>query len=242
MPTSALAPCVIIAGVRRVDAGEVTIKDLVKGLKCQKRSSDNKSWREGRPAQFSVKRDELVEAVRSVLNRHTERSLIDARRNRTRFEALEALATKLRALFTKAGFEPVAPAILQPADILLDCSGEALRARTYVFTDLDGHELCLRPDLTVPTARLYLERHPTVHDEARYCYNGPTFRYSPPANGKNTRPREFRQMGLELYGMSDRLAAEAEIFKLTIEGMSNRPDSDNYKIKDRRSGAVYRLY
>lgn len=152
-----------------------------------------------------------------------------------KFEALEALAAKLRDQFTKAGFEPVAPAILQPADILLDCYGEALRARTYVFTDLDGHELCLRPDLTVPTARLYLERNPTVHDEARYCYNGPTFRYSPAVStanrqGRNARPREFRQLGLELYAMNDRLAAETEILKLTIDGVEQAGLTD-YRIK-----------
>jgi len=152
-----------------------------------------------------------------------------------RFEALESLATNMRALFTKAGYEPVAPAILQPADILLDCSGEALRARTYVFTDLDGTELCLRPDITVPTARLYMERHPTVYEEARYCYNGPTFRYSPASSarknkGKTTRPREFRQMGLELYAMRDRLFAETEIFKLTIDGIEQAGLSD-YQIK-----------
>ncbi len=152
-----------------------------------------------------------------------------------RFEALETLAANMRALFTKAGYEPVAPAILQPADILLDCSGEALRARTYVFTDLDGTELCLRPDITVPTARLYMERHPTVYEEARYCYNGPTFRYSPASSarktkGKTTRPREFRQLGLELYAMRDRLAAEAEIFKLTLDGVEQAGLRD-YRIK-----------
>lgn len=152
-----------------------------------------------------------------------------------KFEALEALAAKLRDQFTKAGFEPVAPAILQPADILLDCYGEALRARTYVFSDLDGHELCLRPDLTVPTARLYLERNPTVHDEARYCYNGPTFRYSPVIStasrgSKNSRPREFRQLGLELYAMNDRLVAEAEIFKLTLDGVEQAGLTD-YRIR-----------
>jgi len=152
-----------------------------------------------------------------------------------RFEALETLASNMRALFTKAGYEPVSPAILQPADILLDCSGEALRARTYVFTDLDGTELCLRPDITVPTARLYMERHPTVFEEARYCYNGPTFRYSPASSarknkGKTVRPREFRQMGLELYAMRDRLAAEAEIFKLTLDGVEQAGLSD-YRIK-----------
>ena len=38
-------------------------------------------------------------------------------------------------------------------DESLDAIGEALRARTYVFIDPDGDELCLRPDLTVPALR-----------------------------------------------------------------------------------------
>ncbi len=67
------APCVIIQGDDERNAEEemVTIKDLVEGSELSKQITDNKEWREGRPAQFSVKRDELVEAVRLVLKRHT---------------------------------------------------------------------------------------------------------------------------------------------------------------------------
>lgn len=64
------APCVIIQGSDEFEAGEVTIKDLIEGAEMSKEIEDNKSWREGRPAQFAVKRGELVEAVRSVLARH----------------------------------------------------------------------------------------------------------------------------------------------------------------------------
>ncbi|MCP4934902.1 MAG: histidine--tRNA ligase [bacterium] len=64
------APCVIIQGSDEFAAGEVTIKDLVKGSEMSKEITDNKEWREGRPAQFAVKRDELIEAVLSVLKRH----------------------------------------------------------------------------------------------------------------------------------------------------------------------------
>ena len=74
-------------------------------------------------------------------------------------EALDAQAQRLMAAFARAGYERVAPAVIQPAGLFLDVVGEALRARTYVFTDPDGAELCLRPDLTVPTCRLHLERH-----------------------------------------------------------------------------------
>ena len=77
-----------------------------------------------------------------------------------KFEALEAQAQALMGVFIKGGYEAVAPAMIQPAGVYLDVIGEALRARTYVFTDPDGDELCLRPDLTVPACRLSLERHP----------------------------------------------------------------------------------
>jgi len=69
------APCVVIQGSDEREAGEVTIKDLIEGAELSKQIEDNKSWREGRPAQFAVRRDELVEAVKSVLARHSNQGL-----------------------------------------------------------------------------------------------------------------------------------------------------------------------
>jgi histidyl-tRNA synthetase len=66
------APCVIIQGSDEHARGEVTIKDLIEGERLSGEISDNQAWREGRPAQFSVKESELVEAVRSVLARHRQ--------------------------------------------------------------------------------------------------------------------------------------------------------------------------
>ncbi|MCL4766064.1 MAG: ATP phosphoribosyltransferase regulatory subunit [Hyphomicrobiaceae bacterium] len=134
------------------------------------------------------------------------------------FEALEAQAQRLMGVFTKAGYEAVAPAIIQPADVFLDVVGESLRARTYVFTDPGGGELCLRPDLTVPTCRLHLERHPDADVKARYCYNGPAFRFQP-AGVSAAHPREFRQAGIELFGETRREQAEAEVVGLTLEAV-----------------------
>lgn len=134
------------------------------------------------------------------------------------FEALEAQAAALTELFKEAGYEQVAPAILQPADLFLDRMGEAIRGRTYVFTDNDGEELCLRPDLTLPAGRLYLERDPEATKEARYCYNGPAFRYQP-GGGDARRPREFRQAGIEFIGGSERANAEAEVLSLAINAL-----------------------
>jgi histidyl-tRNA synthetase len=63
------APCVVIQGGEERTRGEVQIKDLVEGAKAAATIKDSKEWREGRPAQVSVKEDELVAKVREVLVR-----------------------------------------------------------------------------------------------------------------------------------------------------------------------------
>jgi ATP phosphoribosyltransferase regulatory subunit len=136
------------------------------------------------------------------------------------FEALEAQARALLDLFARAGYEPVAPAVIQPADVFLDQIGEQVRGRTYVFTDLAGEELCLRPDLTVPVSRLYLERHPKADATARYCYNGPAFRFQP-LGPSATHPREFRQAGIECFGAPDKESADVEVLLLAVEAVKS---------------------
>jgi ATP phosphoribosyltransferase regulatory subunit len=134
------------------------------------------------------------------------------------FEALEAQARTLLAVFIAAGYEAVAPDIIQPAGVFLDVVGEALRGRTYVFTDLSGDELCLRPDLTVPTCRLYLQRHPHADREAFYSYNGPAFRFQP-ASADASHPREFRQAGIEAFGDKDASEADARTLVLMLRAL-----------------------
>jgi ATP phosphoribosyltransferase regulatory subunit len=134
------------------------------------------------------------------------------------FEALEANAQTLLSVFTRAGYEAVSPAIIQPAGVFLDVVGETLRARTYVFSDPDGDELCMRPDLTVPTCRLHIERHAPANVLAKYSYNGPAFRFQPQGSDL-AHTREFRQTGIEAFGEANRERAEAEIVATIVAGL-----------------------
>jgi histidyl-tRNA synthetase len=61
------APAVIIQGSNEREAGEVMIKDLVAGAEAAKTITDNAEWRAARPAQFAVKRGEMVEKIRELL-------------------------------------------------------------------------------------------------------------------------------------------------------------------------------
>lgn len=133
-------------------------------------------------------------------------------------EALSRQATIITAIFARAGFESVAPPVIQPANLFLDLIGEDLRARTYVFTDPDGAELCLRPDLTIPATRLYLDRFGDSRQPARFAYNGLVFRYQR-ANDNLARPREFRQAGIEYFAPENPAQAEAEILALSAESI-----------------------
>jgi ATP phosphoribosyltransferase regulatory subunit len=133
-------------------------------------------------------------------------------------EAQDFQARRLVAAFVRAGYERVEPAIIQPADLFLDVVGESLRARTYVFTDPDGAELCLRPDLTVPTCRLHLDRYAQADTPARYCYAGSAFRYQPEGSGR-AHPREFHQAGVESFAAPDRERDDAGVLGLIVTAL-----------------------
>lgn len=136
-------------------------------------------------------------------------------RSSTEREALARQNAAIMAVFERAGFEHIAPDIIQPADIFLERSGEDIRARTFVFNDPDGNELCLRPDLTVPACRYHLSSAADPAEEKRYCYLGTAFRFPDEALS----PQEFNQAGLEWFGGSDPVAAEARVIKLTLSAL-----------------------
>ncbi len=114
----------------------------------------------------------------------------------------------------EAGFTPCETTILQPADPFIDLLGEEMRRRLFSFTDPRGESLCLRPDLTIPTAQAYLETVGSAASSQRLCYQGTAFRYQPRGAGK---PEEFTQLGFEILNGAEPLNEEIEVFCLTID-------------------------
>ena len=123
-------------------------------------------------------------------------------------------ADALVASYERAGYAPVSPAILQPAEPFLDLSGEDIRRRMYLVSDPQGGELCLRPDLTIPVARDYLAS-PAAGRPATFCYLGPVFRQ------REDGPAEFLQVGIESFGRTDTAAADAETLALAVEATAH---------------------
>lgn len=121
------------------------------------------------------------------------------------------LRAEIAAKFADAGAARVELDTLQPADVMLDLYGEDIRARAYLVQDPVAGELFLRPDFTVPVARLHMEQGLSP---ARYFYDGLVWRRQEP---DVDRPTEYLQAGIELIGGSDQAAEEAEVFSLIRE-------------------------
>ena len=127
---------------------------------------------------------------------------------------LEVQADAILDTFSGMGYARHEPSVLQPADIFLDRSGEEIRRRTFELTDPSGRELCLRPDLTIPTCKWQVESGNPY--PARLCYNGLAFRHQP---SEPHRPTQFYQAGAELLGLGDRASAEVEMMTLTVNAV-----------------------
>src|SRR5437763_16294356 len=110
--------------------------------------------------------------------------------------ARDKLAEALVASFERAGYTRVAPATLQPAEPFLDLSGEDIRRRLFLTSDPHGRELCLRPDLTIPVSRAYLQSS-RAGEAAGFCYLGSVFRHREGAAA------EFVQAGIESFARQD---------------------------------------
>ena len=128
-------------------------------------------------------------------------------------ELAAADGARLVALFASRGFARIEPPVLQPLEPFLDLSGEELRRRMFVTADAEGHELCLRPEYTIPVSRHHLSRK-DAPASAAYAYLGPVFRFRPGESG------EFVQAGIEDFGREDREAADAEILDMALEALN----------------------
>jgi ATP phosphoribosyltransferase regulatory subunit len=118
-------------------------------------------------------------------------------------------ANGLVDLYERAGYVRVEPAVLQPADVFFELSGEELRRRLFLTENAAGEELCLRPDLTIPTCLAHLANGAEL--PASYCYLGPVFRDQGGGSG------EYLQAGIESLGREDREAADAECIALALD-------------------------
>ena len=128
----------------------------------------------------------------------------DARRLRF----IEQAARETAELY---GYEEVITPVIEYYELLAAKIGEENRKRMYVFEDLGGRKVALRPEFTASIARLVATKLQSSPKPIRLFSAGSLYRYDEPQFG---RYREFWQANFELFG-SAMPEADAEIISLT---------------------------
>ena len=107
---------------------------------------------------------------------------------------LEGMMRKEAATF---GFREVATPIFEHTELFTTRSGPNIMDEMYVFQDKSGREISLRPELTAPVIRFFVNELTDQPRPLKMFYFGQCFRYERPQSG---RYREFFQFGCELIG------------------------------------------
>ena len=108
------------------------------------------------------------------------------------------------------GYSEVITPTFEHLDLFTLKSGEGIVGELYNFTDKGGREMTLRPELTAPVMRLYVNELQSSTKPLKLFYFENCFRYERPQKG---RFREFWQFGVELIG-SGKPDSDAEVIAL----------------------------
>lgn len=121
---------------------------------------------------------------------------------------LRAITEAMRHVFEDAGYGEVYTPAIEYDEVLR--RGETGVDPAYRVFDDHGHVLALRPDMTVPIARVVATRYAHAEPPLRFCYFAHAYRGVRPHRGMM---REFLQAGVELVGAP---APEGTIEALTV--------------------------
>ena len=117
------------------------------------------------------------------------------------------LEQKMRKVAASFGYGEVATPMFEEQELFVLKSGEGILGEMYAFEDKGGRKIALRPELTAPTIRAYVNEAQVAPKPLRWFYFEECFRYERPQKG---RYRQFWQFGCELIG-ADTPEADAEI-------------------------------
>ena len=112
------------------------------------------------------------------------------------------------------GYREIATPTFELMELFTKKSGEGIVNQMYAFKDKGGRSIALRPELTAPAIRFYVNEMQSLPKPLKLFYFGNCFRYEEPQKG---RFREFWQVGAECIGGK----GEAEVIALAVKMLEN---------------------
>ncbi len=124
---------------------------------------------------------------------------------------------KLRELFSLSGYDEIETPILEYIDVFTGVKASIEQEQMLKLFDQDGRILVLRPDITMPIARIAATKLKTSILPFRISYIGNVFRNQKAQSGKQS---EIAQAGIELLGLAEP-EADAEVIALAVQSFIN---------------------
>jgi len=128
----------------------------------------------------------------------------------------EVVARSVSRVFASWGYAPVETPVVEEYDTLIAGVGVSAEGTAFRLFDLDGSLLALRPEMTVPIARVAASRLADEPGPHRVRYVAPVFREYASLRGQS---RQFTQAGIEFVGARGS-AADAEVVALAVEALA----------------------
>ncbi len=124
---------------------------------------------------------------------------------------------RLREVAVRWGYGEIKTPTFEHIELFTIKSGEGILGEIYNFKDKGGREITLRPELTAPVIRMYIEELQRSPKPLKFYYFDNCFRYERPQKG---RFREFFQFGVEIIG-SARPESDAEVIALSVKMLNS---------------------
>ena len=125
------------------------------------------------------------------------------------------LSEKILRSVKSKGFKYIElPSVIE-ANHIVQRSGENFSKFMFSFTDINGKELCLRPDLTIVSCLRYLDEN--LKGKEKIFYSGQAYRKV--QNKKDSIIRN--QVGFEIIGSKDEKNDDKEIINTSLESLQS---------------------
>jgi len=142
----------------------------------------------------------------------------------------------LRRTAKTFGFREVATPIFEETELFVMRSGPNILTEIYSFKDKGDRDIALRPELTAPVMRMFVNSMSNDPRPLKLFYFGQCFRYERPQSG---RYREFFQFGAELIGNAN-AETDAEAIALAAS-MIKALGLREYKIRIGHVGVLRKM-
>ncbi len=129
----------------------------------------------------------------------------------------QTVENRINKIFSQRGYSELTTPGIEFFDVFNHNSGYFPQEKLFKLTDLKGRLLVMRPDNTVPIARIVATRLKDAVLPLRLYYNQAVFSMEPSLKGKSA---ETVQTGIELIGSSSKMA-DLEVISTAIEVLSS---------------------